>query len=382
MQRRRSLSAEPDFAMNREASDDSISPSGGITAVAHERRAVTSTPVAEIASYDESAYDADIESAKYYGRAARSPRTRLEYARDWAHFARYCERAGLVAFPAEPQTVAAYLASLASRPKRALKATTIQRRAAAIAFQHRQNGHAPPTAHPIVADVLAGITREHGMAPQRKAALTIELLRKALTAIDDGTLRGIRNRTILLLGFAAALRRSEIVALNIEDLEFDQRGLTVHIRSSKTDQEGLGEAIAIPLASDPALCAVAAVRQWLERAQITGDCSGAVFRSFALPRGRDAQPLLQDRRLRDREVARIVQRAAVAAGLEGDFAAHSLRAGFITSAAVRGVAEVNIQRVSRHKSTEVLRAYVRHATRFDEAPLTQILQPNTRKSAI
>lgn len=149
-------------------------------------------------------------------------------------------------FPAEPQTVAAYLASLAGK----LKATTIQRRAAAIAFQHRQNGLAPPTAHPLVADVLAGIAREHGTAPQRKSALTVELLREALVAVDDGTLRGIRNRAILLLGFAAALRRSEIVALN----------------------------------------------------------------------------------------------------------------------------EVNIQRVSRHKSTEVLRAYVRHATKFDEVPLTEILQ--------
>jgi len=171
-------------------------------------------------------YDADIESAKRYGRAARSPRTRLEYARDWSHFADYCEHAGLAALPAAPQTVAAYLASLASRSDRPLKATTIQRRAAAITFRHRQHGHAPPTAHPLVADVLAGITREHGVAPQRKSALTIELLRKALAAIEDGTLRGVRNRAILLLGFAAALRRSEIVALNLDDLVFDPCGLT------------------------------------------------------------------------------------------------------------------------------------------------------------
>jgi len=359
--------------MNRETSEDSFSPSGGVITVASDQHAVEAVAVAQMASYEDSAYDADIENAKRYGRAARSPRTRLEYARDWAHFARYCERAGLAPFPAEPQTVAAYLASLAGK----LKPTTIQRRAAAIAFQHRQNGHAPPTAHPIVADVLAGITREHGVAPRRKAALTIELLREALSAIDNGTLQGIRNRAILLLGFAAALRRSEIVALNVEDLEFDERGLTVHIRSSKTDQEGRGEAIAIPVAPDRAVCAVEAVRHWLEGARIAEDLPGALFRSFALPRGRKAEPALQDRRLRDRELARIVQKAAAEAGLDGDFAAHSLRAGFITSAAVRGVAEVNIQRISRHKSTEVLRAYVRHATRFDEAPLTEILE--TRK---
>ncbi len=316
----------------------------------------------------------DVESAKHYGRAARSPRTRLEYARDWAQFTRYCERVCLVSFPAEPQTVAAYLASLAGK----LKATTIQRRAAAIAFQHRQNGLAPPTAHPLVADVLAGITREHGIAPRRKAALTVELLREALAVIDDGTLRGIRNRAILLLGFAAALRRSEIVALNVEDLEFDERGLTLYIRRSKTDQDGQGAGIAIPLAPEACICAVVAVRQWLAHAQIEADLAGPLFRSFALPRGRNAPLVLQARRLPAGDVARIVQKAVVIAGLEGDFAAHSLRAGFITSAAVRGVAEVNIQRVSRHKSTEVLRAYVRHATRFDEAPLTEILQMRKR----
>ena len=124
-----------------------------------------------------------------------------------------------------------------------------------------------------------------------------------------------------------------------------------------------------------AVCAVTAIRQWLESAQIEGE--GSLFRSFALPRGRNARLILQDRRLPDREVARIVQKAVSLAGVYGDFAAHSLRAGFITSAAVRGVAEVNIQRVSRHKSTEVLRGYVRHATRFDEAPLTEILQPHS-----
>jgi integrase len=320
-------------------------------------------------------YDTDVESAKRYGRAARSPRTRIEYARDWSHFAHYCEHAGLAVLPAAPQTVAAYLASLAGRLDRPLKATTIQRRAAAIAFRHRQHGHAPPTAHPLVADVLAGITREHGVAPQRKSALTIELLREALAAIDDGTLRGVRNRAILLLGFAAALRRSEIVALNLDDLVFDHRGLTLHIRSSKTDQEGRGETIAIPLVPELAVCAVAALRRWIEEARLE---FGPLFRSFALPRGRNASLVLQDCRLSDRDIARIVQQAVIAAGLEGDFAAHSLRAGFITSAAVRGVAEVNIQRVSRHKSTAVLRAYVRHATRFDEAPLSEILRTGVR----
>jgi len=321
-------------------------------------------------------YDTDVESAKRYGRAARSPRTRLEYARDWTHFAHYCEHAGLAALPAAPQTVAAYLASLAARLDRPLKATTIQRRAAAIAFQHRHHAHAPPTAHPLVADVLAGITREHSVAPQRKSALTIELLREALAAIEDGTLWGVRNRAILLLGFAAALRRSEIVTLNLDDLVFDHRGLTLSIRSSKTDQEGRGEAIAIPLAPEPAVCAVAALQRWIKEARL--EDGGPLFRSFALPRGRNAPLVLQGCRLSDRDVARIVQQAVTAAGLEGDFAAHSLRARFITSAAVRGVAEVNIQRISRHKSTAVLRAYVRHATRFDEAPLSEILRTAVR----
>ena len=136
---------------------------------------------------------------------------------------------------------------------------------------------APPTVHSLVVYVLAGITREHNGAPQRKAAFT---------AVDAGTLRGTRNRAIILLGFVAALRRSEIIALDVEDFEFDYPGVNLRISSFMTDQDGRGKAIAIPLAPEPEICAVTVIRQWLESAQIEGE--GPLFRSVAVPRGRNA----------------------------------------------------------------------------------------------
>jgi integrase len=191
--------------------------------------------------------------------------------------------------------------------------------------------------------------------------------------MNDGSLRSLRDRALLLVGFAAALRRSEIVALDVRDLDLgrDARGVTLLIRRSKTDQEQQGEAIAIPIAEEEALCPVQALYAWLEAAQIS---EGPVFRSFALPRGRTRSEVVQKNRLTGQDVARILRRVLKAADIDGDFAGHSLRAGFITSAAVRGVSEASIQRVSRHRSTAVLRGYVRHATRFDDAPFAEILQ--------
>jgi len=319
------------------------------------------------ADFSLSTFAHDSEQAKHYGRAARAPRTRHEYARDWADFERYCINAHQCACPAEPTTVAAYLASLGDR----LTPSTIRRRAAAISSRHRDAGFTSPTAHQAVELILAGIARTHGRAPRRKAALTIELLREALEPMNDGSLRSLRDRALLLIGFAAALRRSEIVALNVADIEYADRGITLHIRHSKTDQEQHGEMIAIPIAGDEALCPVQALSAWLEAAQIT---EGPVFRSFALPRGRARSEIVQAKRLTGQDVARTLQRALDTAGISGDFSGHSLRAGFITSAAVRGVSEASIQRVSRHRSTAVLRGYVRHATRFDDAPFADILQ--------
>ncbi len=324
-------------------------------------------PLAPAGSAAEALSDVEIERAKFYGRAAKSPRTQHEYAREVAHFEAWCARRGLVAMPAPPPVVARYVASLAGD----LKIASIRRRVVAISQKHQERGLEPPTAHKLVREVLAGIARTHGSPQKQKSALGAELLEAALGTIDLETLWGQRDRAILLLGFAGAFRRSELAALNVADLTFDRRGVTVVVPRSKTDQAGVGRQIGIPYVKSARMCAVTAVREWLRAADIS---YGPVFRTFALPRGRgDRANRLQEQRIDGRDVARILQHAITLAGVEGDFAAHSLRAGFVTSAAQKKIPEVDIMRVTGHRSVAVLRGYVRRATLFDDAPLSTIL---------
>jgi integrase len=308
----------------------------------------------------------DVAQAIGYARAARSAHTRKYYASDWEQFADYCATHWVVSLPATPQTVAAYLASLSGR----FAVATIRRRVAAIAAQHKDAGFTAPTAHHVVESVVAGLARTYGTAPKRKAALTINQLKKMVDVIDDGSVRGMRDKALLLMAFAGALRRSEVVALNIEDLIFSAHGLKVMIRSSKTDQEKRGSEIAIPYSQNVQICAVRAMEVWLGVAEIE---QGAVFRSFALPRGRTVSTMLQSQRLSGVDLARLIKRSAAAIGLDPrEFGGHSTRAGFITSAAVAGASEASIQRVSRHSSIAVLRTYIRHATIFDDSPFAKL----------
>jgi len=299
------------------------------------------------------------ERAKTYARQSRATATRRAYASDLRDFARYCTQNELAALPAAPQTVALYLAELAGK----LKVSTIRRRVVAIAQQHLLHGHPAPTADPIVREILKGIERTHGIAPHKKTALTADLLKDVLHRLD-GSLRGRRDRALLLLTFAGGFRRSEVAALDVADVRFEKRGAVVTLRRSKTDQIGAGREVAIPQLRTEALCSVHALRAWLSAATII---EGPVFRTFSM-RGD-----LQANRIDGRDVARLVQRLTGHARLEGDFAAHSLRAGFVTSGAERGIAEASLQNVTGHRSPTILRGYVRRATLFDDAPLARIM---------
>lgn len=310
---------------------------------------------------------AEEEAAKAYGRAAKSARTRTEYARDWAQFAAWCADRGLASLPASPPVVARYLGTLGER----LKIASISRRVVAISQQHKERGFDSPTSHKLVREVLTGIARTHGSAQNRKAAITTDILGTLLKALDRESLRGQRDRAILLLGFSGAFRRSELAALNVNDLAFDKRGIVVTVSKSKTDQEGVGRQVAVPFVRSAERCPVTAVREWLRAAEIV---DGPVFRTFALPRGRqDRFERIQTIRMDGRDIARVVQRTIALAGVAGDFGGHSLRAGFVTAAAQKKVPEVDIMRVTGHRSTAVLRGYVRRATLFEDAPLTTIL---------
>ena len=211
----------------------------------------------------------ELEEAAGYARADKSAATRRAYRSDFDLFRSWCNVKRVPALPAEPETVAAFLAAEANR---GVKASTIGRRLAAIRYAHKLAGHEPPTNSEAVKATLRGIRRTAGSAPARKAPATAD---KIVAMVDKagGDPKGLRDRALLLLGFAGAFRRSELVALDIADLQFCDGGLRVIIRKSKTDQEGQGATIAIARGS--IACPVEAVRAWIKTAGIV---DGPLFR--------------------------------------------------------------------------------------------------------
>lgn len=304
---------------------------------------------------------ATIDRARSYADASRSNATHRAYEGGWKDFAGYCTATGLESLPASPQTVVLYVTNLAQRAKYA----TIKQRLVAISQYHTERGLASPTAHEIVRRVVWGIARTNGTAQTKKAAITLDELRRMLLAIRGRDIKATRDRALLLLGFAGALRRSELASLDVADLAWSRSGLKITIRRSKTDQCGEGAEIAIPFISDEALCAARAVKLWLIESVIA---DGPLFRTFTL--GRD----ITDRRIDGRDVANLIKTLASRARLEGDFSGHSLRAGFCTSAAQAHVGLDRIALVTRHRSLTVLAGYVRRANLFDDPVLLSIIE--------
>jgi site-specific recombinase XerD len=294
---------------------------------------------------------ADAERAHGYANAEKAAATRRAYGTDFLIFRTWCEERQLEVLPASPATVAAFLAHEASRN---VKASTIGRRTAAIRYAHKLAGFATPTDDELVKATVRGIRRTLGTAKTKKTPATAERL-LAMAANTGVGLKGLRDRALLLLGFAGAFRRSELVALDVSDFEETPDGMKVTIRHSKTDQEGAGQIVAIPFGK--IACPVAALKEWTAAAAIQ---SGAIFRSV----NRHGQV---GGRLTDQSVSDIVKDHAARLRLDpSQFAGHSLRAGFLTSAASRGASIFKMMDVSRHRSVETLRGYVRDAELFKD----------------
>lgn len=265
---------------------------------------------------------APIERARGFARTGKSENTRRAYATGWRQFETWCARAGLRPLPAAPETVALFLAELGGG---GAKPSTIALRLAAIAARQRDDGHSFDAHHKAVSEVMAGIRGTHGVAPTKKAPILSADMRAMLEALP-ATLAGARDRALLLIGFGAALRRSELVSLDAGDLSITEQGLIVRLSRSKADQEGAGHEIAIHCRSDPRLCAVTAYEAWLAASKIT---EGPLFRPVAGRGGGGVRP----GRLNDRAVALIVQRAVARVGFDPSlYGAHSLRAGFASLA--------------------------------------------------
>jgi site-specific recombinase XerD len=293
------------------------------------------------------------DQARDYASQARAANTVKAYRSDWAHFEAWSATNGLQALPASPQAVALYLADLAAT----LKVSSLRRRLVAISQAHRGAGHDSPTSTPAVSAVLAGIAREKGSASTKKTPLDVPMLAQAIKAAPAGLL-GMRDRALLLLGFAGAFRRSEVVSLSVADLEFRREGLVVTLRRSKTDAEGQGVRVGIPYGSHHATCPVRAVQEWIEATSLE---SGPLFRSI------NRHGTVADARLSEAAVALIVKRAASRAELDAaSFSGHSMRAGFATAAAKAGVPEWRIAKQTRHRSLVVLAGYIREGSLFNE----------------
>ena len=296
--------------------------------------------------------DADRTRLAHYFAARHAAATRRAYRSDWTLYTAWCDARGWCALPATPETVAAFLACEADAGR---KVSTIRRRVAAIRLAHRLCDHEPPTNTELVRGTLHGIARTHGAAPQQKAPALAEVLRAMVDTLDAATHQGRRDRALLTLGFAGALRRAELAALRVEDLEEVPRGLRVHIRQSKTDAEGLGQIV--PVIRGEAYCAVRAVRDWLAGAAII---TGPVFRRMY--RG----DVVSGASLSAHSIAAVVKRCARAVGLDpDDYAGHSLRAGFMTSAALAKASLFKMMEVSRHKDPKTVMVYVRRSAEFE-----------------
>jgi site-specific recombinase XerD len=295
-----------------------------------------------------------LAEAETYIRRAKADNTVKAYRSDWARFETFCRGREVACLPAAPATVAAYAADAA----RTLKANTIDRHLTAISQAHQLASVANPVEDKLVRTVMAGIRRVKGTAQRGKEPLSPELLRQMFAGTPDG-LRARRDRALLLVGFAGAFRRSELVALRCEDVRFAEEGLVATIPKSKTDPEGAGQTVGIPYGSHPESCPVRALETWLERSRITG---GYLFRAIGRWGGEAAA-----RPLCDHQLAKIVKRLAARAGLDpAAFSGHSLRSGLATSAAEGGASERAIMEQTRHRSLKQVRKYIRRGSLFQD----------------
>ena len=316
-----------------------------------------------------------------YQRASKADATVKAYRSDAVQFQAWCARYGFRSLPASPSAVAGFLAQEAQAGR---AASTIGRRCAAIRYAHKLAGQPDPTDNGEVRTVMVGVRRSVGVAVKQKAAATIDVLTAMLMRVPD-TLTGKRDKALLALGFAGAFRRSELVALDVADLREDRDGLRVMVRRSKTDQEGQGFEKAIP--HGRFIRPVALVRDWLDGAGITegpvfrpvsrsGRVRGQVRKDCEAGEGKvgDASSTLEAKgaeysapRLTTQAVADIMKRYVAAAGLDAStFGAHSLRSGYITTAAERGADLARIMDQSGHRDPRTVVGYIRRANAFKD----------------
>ena len=297
-------------------------------------------------------------------QSSKAINTVRAYKSDFKDFGLFCVKNSFKNLPSEPKIVSLYLTHLASKD---VKLSTIKRRLVSIGVIHKIKGHYLDTKHPIIVENLLGIKRRKGTIQKGKKPILINNLKEILKVIDQENcedIKKLRDKSILLIGFAGGFRRNEIVSLDYEDLDFVYEGLKINIKRSKTDQFGEGTIKAIPYFENNIYCPVTTIRRWLNISKIT---KGALFRRFS------KGSKITSGRLSDQTVALLIKKYLSKTGIDSkNYSGHSLRSGFATSAAESGAEERSIMAMTGHKSTEMVRRYIKEANLFKNNALNKI----------
>ena len=297
-------------------------------------------------------------------QSSKANNTVRAYRSDFNDFGLFCSQNGFKSLPSEPKIVSLYLTYLSTKE---FKISTLKRRLVSIGVIHKLKGHYLDTKHPSIIENIMGIKRRKGSIQEGKKPILISTLKQIIDVIDKQNkqeIKKFRDRSIILIGFSGGFRRKEIVSLNYDDLDFVPEGLKINLRRSKTDQFGKGFTKALPYFDNSQYCPVVSLKKCIEISKIK---SGAVFRRFT--RGSK----LSENRLTDQTVALLIKEYLKLTGIDSkNYSGHSLRSGFATSAAESGAEERSIMAMTGHKSTEMVRRYIKEANLFKNNALNKI----------
>ncbi len=285
------------------------------------------------------------------------------YKSDFSDFGLFCAKNGFKSLPSEPSVVSLYLTHLSTKN---VKMSTLKRRLVSIGIVHKLKGFYLDTKHPTIIENILGIKRRKGSIQKGKKPILINDLKQLINSIDqiNQKIKRFRDRSIILIGFAGGFRRKEIVSLDYEDLDFVTEGVKIFLKKSKTDQFGEGSIKGLPYFKNSQYCPVLSLKNWIEISKIN---SGPLFRRFT------KGCKLSENRLTDQTVALLIKEYLKLAGIDSkNYSGHSLRSGFATSAAESGAEERSIMAMTGHKSSEMVRRYIKEANLFKNNALNKI----------
>ena len=296
-------------------------------------------------------------------KSSKANNTLRAYKSDFKDFGAFCAKHGFNSMPTEPKVVSLYLTHLST----VSKISTLRRRLVSIGVVHKIKGHYLDTKHPVIIENLMGIKRKKGSIQIGKKPILIKHLKEIINVIDQQKIEKIkklRNRTLILIGFGGGFRRTELISIDYEDLDFVEEGVKITLRKSKTDQFGEGMIKGLPYFSNEKYCPVTSLKNWLTLSKTK---TGPIFRRFA------KGSILTSHRLTDQSVVLIIKDCLKLAGIENqNYSGHSLRSGFATVAAESGADERSIMAMTGHKTTQMVRRYIREANLFKNNALNKI----------